>query len=154
MAKLSRRAMLAAGGFAALTTAAHAAGVFGDPDLPPEGAVNVTNPKSFTDPGPQNPGLAGNEPVDDLGRKNANDNRELIQTYQPPAPSTGAYFSDVGRRNVRCQPDRNTSNDAPRDKGLKAKRPTGQNRRGCKQQRRQEKNLLSAEPFAESSGTD
>src|SRR5215467_6226348 len=62
MAKLSRRAMLAAGGFAALTTAAHAAGVFGDPDLPPEGAVNVTNPKSLTDPGPQNPGLAGNEP--------------------------------------------------------------------------------------------
>ena len=62
MAKLSRRAMLAAGGFAALTTAAHAAGVFGDPDVPAEGAVNVINPKALTDPGPQNPGLAGNEP--------------------------------------------------------------------------------------------
>src|SRR6201997_2872696 len=61
MAKLSRRAMLAAGGFAAITTAAHAAGVFGNPDLPAEGAVNVTNPKALTDPGPQDPGLAGFE---------------------------------------------------------------------------------------------
>ena len=61
-ANLSRRAMLAAGGFAAITTAAHAAGVFGNPDLPPEGAVNVTNPKALTDPGPQDPGLASNEP--------------------------------------------------------------------------------------------
>src|SRR5580698_9830303 len=61
-ANLSRRAMLAAGGFAAITTAAHAAGVFGNPDLPPEGAVNVTNPKALSDPGPQDPGLAGYEP--------------------------------------------------------------------------------------------
>jgi hypothetical protein len=39
-----------------------AAGGFGNPDLPPEGAVNVTNPKALTDPGPQDPGLAGYEP--------------------------------------------------------------------------------------------
>ena len=62
MAKLSRRAMLAAGGIAAITTAARAAGAFGNPDDPPEGAVNVTNPKALADPGPQDPGLAGNEP--------------------------------------------------------------------------------------------
>src|SRR5208283_690087 len=61
-AKLSRRTMLAAGGFAAITAAARAAGGLGNPDLPPEGAVNVTNPKALTDPGPQNPGLAGYEP--------------------------------------------------------------------------------------------
>jgi oxalate decarboxylase len=61
-ANLSRRAMLAAGGFAALTAAARAAGGFGNPDLPPEGAVNVTNPKALSDPGPQDPGLAGYEP--------------------------------------------------------------------------------------------
>jgi len=61
-ANLSRRAMLAAGGFAAITTAAHAAGVFGNPDVPPEGAVNVTNLKALTDPGPQDPEFAGNEP--------------------------------------------------------------------------------------------
>lgn len=60
--KLSRRAMFAAGGFAALTTAARAAGGLGNPDLPPEGAVNVTNPKALTDPGPQDSGLAGFEP--------------------------------------------------------------------------------------------
>jgi oxalate decarboxylase len=59
---LSRRAMLAAGGFAALTAAAHAAVGLGNPDLPPEGAVNVTNPEALTDPGPQDPGLAGHEP--------------------------------------------------------------------------------------------
>jgi hypothetical protein len=34
----------------------------GHPDLPPEGAVNVTNPEALTDPGPQDPGLAGHEP--------------------------------------------------------------------------------------------
>jgi oxalate decarboxylase len=62
MANLSRRTMLAASGFAAITTAVRAAGVFGNPDLPPEGAVNVSNPKALTDPGPQDAGLAGNEP--------------------------------------------------------------------------------------------
>src|SRR5580692_10015854 len=61
-AKLSRRTMLTAGGFAALTATARAAGGFGNPDLPPEGAVNVTNPKALSDPGPQDPGLAGYEP--------------------------------------------------------------------------------------------
>ena len=54
--------MLAAGGFVALTAATRAAGGFDDPDLPPEGAVNVTNPKALTDSGPQDPGIAGHEP--------------------------------------------------------------------------------------------
>jgi oxalate decarboxylase len=61
-ANLSRRTVLAAGGLATLTAAARAAGGFGNPDLPAEGAVNVTNPKALTDPGPQDPGLAGFEP--------------------------------------------------------------------------------------------
>ncbi|HTJ90991.1 MAG TPA: cupin domain-containing protein [Acidocella sp.] len=39
------------------TAAAHAAGVFGNPDLPPEGQTNVTNPKAFADPGPQDPAM-------------------------------------------------------------------------------------------------
>jgi len=54
--------MLAAGGFAALTAAARAASGLGNPDLPPEGEVNVTNPKALTDPGPQDPAIAGHEP--------------------------------------------------------------------------------------------
>ena len=62
-ANLSRRTMLAAGGLATLTAAARAAGGFGNPDLPAEGAVNVTNPKALTDPGPQDPGLASFEPA-------------------------------------------------------------------------------------------
>jgi oxalate decarboxylase len=64
MESLSRRNMLAtstAGAVAAVASAGHAAS-FGNPDQPPEGAVNATNPQALTDPGPQNPGLAGNEP--------------------------------------------------------------------------------------------
>jgi oxalate decarboxylase len=62
---LSRRAIVgagAAGGIAAIATVARAAG-FGDPDRPAEGAVNVTNPKALTDPGPQDPNVAGVEPI-------------------------------------------------------------------------------------------
>src|SRR6201997_177771 len=64
MSNLSRRSVLAAGtanGVVAAATGARAAG-FGNPDEPPEGAVNATNPKALIDPGPQDPGLAGNEP--------------------------------------------------------------------------------------------
>jgi oxalate decarboxylase len=47
----------AAGGALTATAAAHAAGAFGNPDLPPEGQVNVTNPRAFADPGPQDPAM-------------------------------------------------------------------------------------------------
>jgi oxalate decarboxylase len=61
---LSRRLVMAAGaagGIAAMATAARAAS-FGDPDLPPEGAINVTNPAALVDPGPQDPAVANTEP--------------------------------------------------------------------------------------------
>ncbi|KAA2236592.1 cupin domain-containing protein [Salinarimonas soli] len=59
---LSRRGLLAAGaaGGLVLTQAAQAA-TFGNPDLPPQGAINA-NPGSVTDPGPSNPDLARNLP--------------------------------------------------------------------------------------------
>jgi oxalate decarboxylase len=63
MNTLSRRSMLAAGaagGIATAAAAAQAAG-FGNPDTPPEGRINATNLKSLTDPGPNDPRLAGNE---------------------------------------------------------------------------------------------
>ena len=62
---LSRRNLLAVGAASAVVTAAAAANAasFGNPDEPPEGAVNVTNPKVLVDPGPQDPDLAGNEPA-------------------------------------------------------------------------------------------
>jgi oxalate decarboxylase len=66
MSILSRRAILGTGVTGGLLTAAAAVaadGTFGNPDQPAEGAVNVTNPKALTDPGPQDPGLAGNEPA-------------------------------------------------------------------------------------------
>ena len=75
MSKLSRRSILAAGatgGAMVTAAAAQAAGVFGNPDLPPQGAVNATA-AAFSDPGPQNPALAMNEqpfsnpPATDVG---------------------------------------------------------------------------------------
>jgi oxalate decarboxylase len=60
----SRRNLMSAGLAGATVAAASAvqAATFGNPDEPAEGAVNVTNPKALADPGPQDRGLAGNEP--------------------------------------------------------------------------------------------
>ena len=65
MKPLSRRSILgsAAAGGATLAAAATAqAQSFGNPDMPPEGAVNARSPTSLTDPGPQNPPLVGQFP--------------------------------------------------------------------------------------------
>ena len=50
----SRRKLLVAGAAGAVVTAASAASAasFGNPDQPAEGAINVTNPRALTDPGP------------------------------------------------------------------------------------------------------
>ena len=60
---VSRRAVaaVAAGGIVAASAAARA-GSFGNPDDPPQGAINAKNPASVTDPGPQNPVLASQFP--------------------------------------------------------------------------------------------
>jgi oxalate decarboxylase len=58
MDQFGRRGLLAAIGAIGATTAAHAASL-GNPDRPPEGAINTRgNPQALTDPGPQNPALA------------------------------------------------------------------------------------------------
>src|SRR5277367_6217481 len=65
MKPLSRRTVLAssaAGSVAVAATVARAA-TFGNPDLPPEGAVNVTNPDGLTIPGPHDPALANTMPA-------------------------------------------------------------------------------------------
>ena len=60
---ISRREMLAATAAGAAMTAATAhAASFGNPDEPPQGAINAKNPGSVTDPGPQNPAIAGQFP--------------------------------------------------------------------------------------------
>ena len=65
MGKVSRRKMLtgtAAGAMAAAATTARAAS-FGNPDEPPQGAINTKgNPASLTDPGPQNPAIGSQFP--------------------------------------------------------------------------------------------
>jgi oxalate decarboxylase len=61
---MSRRNLLAvtaAGSLAAAAAKAQAQS-FGNPDLPPQGAINATNPASVIDPGPQNPALASQFP--------------------------------------------------------------------------------------------
>jgi oxalate decarboxylase len=65
MEPISRRNLLtaAAAGTAVTAAAAASAQTFGNPDQPPQGAINTTgNPASATDPGPQNPTLASQFP--------------------------------------------------------------------------------------------
>jgi hypothetical protein len=61
---ISRRDMLTATATGAMVTAATSAraATFGDPDEPPQGAINAKNPKSLTDPGPQSPALGSQFP--------------------------------------------------------------------------------------------
>src|SRR5262245_52078027 len=71
---LSRRDVLAtaAAGGALLAAGSAQTATFGNPDEPPEGAVN-TSPGALSDPGPQNPALqsqfpnAVNPPATDVG---------------------------------------------------------------------------------------
>src|SRR6476620_4292204 len=62
---LSRRGALAATavGAAAITATLAQAASFGNPDLPPEGAANVTDPRALAIPGPHDAGLAEAEPA-------------------------------------------------------------------------------------------
>ena len=59
MNPMSRRGLLAATAAGSLASAAAKAQAptFGNPDQPPQGAINATNPRSVIDPGPQNPAL-------------------------------------------------------------------------------------------------
>jgi oxalate decarboxylase len=60
---ISRRGMLAAAAAGAAMTAATArAASFGNPDEPPQGAINAKTLGSLTDPGPQSPALASQFP--------------------------------------------------------------------------------------------
>jgi len=71
---ISRREILAATAAGAVMSASTArAASFGNPDEPPQGAINAKNPASITDPGPQNQAVAGqfpsavNPPATDVG---------------------------------------------------------------------------------------
>ncbi len=87
---LSRREILAATATAtgAMLTAANAQPTFGNPDEPPQGAINAKNPASVTDPGPRNPPLA----------------REFPSAASPPPTDAGdmpmfwASFNNAPRR--------------------------------------------------------
>src|ERR1700716_981184 len=85
---ISRREMLAATAAGVVTTVTSArAASFGNPDEPPQGAINAT-PGSITDPGPQGPAIAG----------------EFPSAASPPATDVGslpmdwASFNNAPRR--------------------------------------------------------
>jgi oxalate decarboxylase len=60
---VSRREILVAGAAGAVMSASTArAASFGNPDEPPQGAINAKNPASSTDPGPQNQAVASQFP--------------------------------------------------------------------------------------------
>src|ERR1700704_3751258 len=63
MSMISRRDLIVAtaAGAAMTATAANAAS-YGNPDEPPQGAINAKNPGSVAAPGPQNPNLASQFP--------------------------------------------------------------------------------------------
>src|ERR1700723_4532465 len=52
----------AAASAAALGVTAAGAATFGNPDTPPEGRINAKSPTALSEPGPQNPALAGQFP--------------------------------------------------------------------------------------------
>jgi oxalate decarboxylase len=55
--------MLLATATGAVATAGSAqAATFGNPDEPPQGAINATNPATLTDPGPRNPAISSQFP--------------------------------------------------------------------------------------------
>src|SRR5229473_2001218 len=59
----SRRDVLAGSAAAAAMTASAARGAaFGNPDEPPQGAINAKGPGNLADPGPQNPAIGNQFP--------------------------------------------------------------------------------------------
>ena len=72
MREVSRRNLLAAaaaGSAAATMTAAANAASFGNPDTPPEGAINASGPTALSEPGPQNPAIASQFPISRIRRR-------------------------------------------------------------------------------------
>jgi oxalate decarboxylase len=84
----SRRELLALSAGAAMVGSSAKAATFGNPDEPPQGAVNARTPSSVTDPGPQNPALA----------------KQFPDIVSPPATDVGglplnwASFNTASRR--------------------------------------------------------
>ena len=85
---LSRRDLLAASAVGAMTVSAVSAGSFGNPDEPPQGAINAKNPASAIDPGPQDPTIRD----------------QLQSAFSPPPTDVGGLpqiwssFNTVQRR--------------------------------------------------------
>src|SRR5260370_2330613 len=88
---------------AALTVSAANAGSFGNPDEPPEGAINAKNPASVTDPGPQDPAIrdqlqsAFSPPPTDVGGmpqiwSSFNTLQPRVHTRASPPPLTPPTF--------------------------------------------------------------
>src|SRR5260370_2319403 len=110
---MSRREVLATTTAAGVVTAATAAAPekaaisFGNPDDPPQGAINATNRRSITDPGPQNPAIrdqfpsAFSPPPTDVGTMplswaTFNNAPRRIQNGGLARGGTQSYFAGAG----------------------------------------------------------
>jgi oxalate decarboxylase len=81
----SRRDLLTVSAAAAATVGSNAyAATFGNPDQPPQGAVNAKSPGGLTDPGPQNPDLA----------------KQFPSLQSPPATDVGGLPMDWASFNI------------------------------------------------------
>ena len=90
MRDLSRRNILTAttvAGAAVAVGAAANAATFGNPDRPPEGAVNVVKPGTLTDPGPNNQVIQ----------------RQFPSFQDPPATELHAHVINPQRISVSCR---------------------------------------------------
>jgi hypothetical protein len=81
----SRRELLTVSAAAAAMVGSSAqAATFGNPDRPPQGAVNAKSPENLTDPGPQNPDLA----------------KQFPSLQSPPATDVGGLPMDWASFNI------------------------------------------------------
>src|SRR6266481_5138872 len=117
----SRRDLLAVSAMgAAMTVSAANAGSFGNPDEPPEGAINAKNPASVTDPGPQDPAIrdqlqsAFSPPPTDVGGRPQI--WSSFNTVQRPRPERrlGAASDPGGLRNFHNHLRRQYATDGRR----------------------------------------
>ena len=71
----------------------------------------------------------GNEPVDNLGGKDADDDHHLVERHHAAADGRRCYFGDIHRRESRGQADADTTKEAGDEEGIETKyRTRGQSR--------------------------
>src|ERR1700677_2345550 len=93
-------------------------------------------------------------PVEDLCAEDAANNGELVETDQASTPLRGTDFGDVHRRDVRCESDCKSTDDAPRDECGERVGPACEHGRDSEECAGQQQGTLAAEPIANHTGEE